>query len=425
MDIITSTFKDIAQVSGSMGRVFSAVWFIVLPPLFYWAFKLFWMDHIQRKFLKSIDFVLLEIIPPQNIEKSPKIMESFYVGIAGILTTFTTFQIYLKGMLFENFSMELVSDEGKLHMYIRAPRSYLSIIESNLYAHYPDVELIEVPDYVNEVPRIVPNRDWDLWGADIILANPNPLPIKTYQKFEETVTGKMIDPMSSFLEIFGRIGLNQKIWLQIIIVQEKQDWNKAMKEFIQVWVGRKKKSKSKAEEFFGDLGDVFSNVFRGIFQEPKFKESKEDKKEDPLEFRLTPVEKDTLKAMEENAGKVFFKVKMRFISLGKVGYFSKPSTVSPFFGALNQFADANSNTLVPEDSTKTYAWYVFEKSRLRYRQRKIFQRYVERDPTGPKFLFSSTELATIFHLPDMSVMTPNLNRVLAKKGGAPSNLPVE
>jgi hypothetical protein len=59
-------------------------------------------------------------------------------------------------------------------------------------------------------------------------------------------------------------------------------------------------------------------------------------------------------------------------------------------------------------------------------QRRIFRRYIDRDPQpyDVRFLLSTEELATLFHIPDMSVTAPNLNRVVAKRGGAPTNLPI-
>lgn len=38
---------------------------------------------------------------------------------------------------------------------------------------------------------------------------------------------------------------------------------------------------------------------------------------------------------------------------------------------------------------------------------------------------NSEELATMYHLPDMSAMSPAIGRIEAKKGGPPLNLPVE
>ena len=143
-----------------------------------------------------------------------------------------------------------------------------------------------------------------------------------------------------------------------------------------------------------------------------------------MEFRLSPGERDVLKAVEENLGKLQFLTKMRFILVGRRENFDK-SNVSAFFGGIKQFNDENMNGFKPESASKTFANFVWKKSRLRYRQRKILHRYRGRSLDGVKFTMSTEELATIYHLPDMSVVAPTLARVDSKRGGAPGNLPIE
>ncbi|HSA08693.1 MAG TPA: hypothetical protein P5099_04965, partial [Candidatus Moranbacteria bacterium] len=79
------------------------------------------------------------------------------------------------------------------------------------------------------------------------------------------------------------------------------------------------------------------------------------------------------------------------------------------------------------NTTKTTAYHIFIESRLRYLQRKQLRRYRDRsmDGEGGLLVMSSEELATVFHLPDMNVLAPSLTRVETKRGGAPSNLPIE
>jgi hypothetical protein len=174
-----------------------------------------------------------------------------------------------------------------------------------------------------------------------------------------------------------------------------------------------------------DLIDVFSHIFSGMLGPIEFSKSeKEEKADQPLEFRLTPGEKDQLKAVEENLGKNAFKIKMRVIYVGRKEGFDK-SYVTAFFGALRQFNDLNLNNLKPENQSKTYANFVAVDQRLQMRKRRIYKRYKERDTTGKKFVFSTSELATVWHFPDMGVKTPALNRVESKRGSAPSNLPIQ
>lgn len=417
-------FKSFGEMFKTIGQVLNHTWFIIFPIVFYYLFKTFWMYFVRVNYLNSVEYVLLKITPPRNIEKSPKPMESIYAGLTGTLKTFNAVEEYIQGMLTPRFSLELVSDEGKAHFYVRTPRMFRNLVESHIYAQYPEAEINEVADYVDNVPRIIPNKDWDLWGTDFELVKPDPYPIKTYRYFEEDITGKMIDPLASLVETIGKLGPKQKIWFQCVIVPEKETWQNTGLELVQELAGRVQKPRNVFDEITVDLKDVFGNIFKAMSGPVEFP-TKEDKKEEaPLEFRLTPGEKEVLKAVENNIGKNVFKVKMRFVYLGKREDFDR-SVVSSFVGGIKQFNDLNLNSFKPYDDSKTYANYILADERLRYRQRKIIRRYKDRDLDGVKFILSTEELATIFHLPDMSVVAPSVVYVEAKKGGAPANLPVE
>jgi hypothetical protein len=179
------------------------------------------------------------------------------------------------------------------------------------------------------------------------------------------------------------------------------------------------------EHLWADLKDVLFAIIPAFKDPIEF--AKAAKKEDqPLEFRLSPGERDVLKAVEDNLGKIAFEVKMRVIYIGRRDGFDKSLGVSAFFGAIKQFNDDNLNSIKPNDRTKTYANFIFTKSRLRYRQRLNLRRYRNRHNGGSALMTMSTEeLATIFHIPDMQVVAPALSRSEAKRGGAPINLPIE
>jgi hypothetical protein len=421
-----SILKDLQDIFQTFSAALGQTWFVVLPWLLYFLFKPIWMDFIVGKYAGSIQYVLLEIIPPREIEKSPKLMESFFAGFAGVHTTYNTTDEYCKGMVLPKLSLEIVSDGGNVHFYFYVQKNFRNLVESNLYAQYPDSQILEVNDYTLSVPKMVPNKDWDLWGADLDFTKPDIYPIKTYNKFEEDVTGKMIDPLSAMIEALGRVGPEQKLWFQIIITPlgDKDTLAEGL-DLVKVVTGKKKKAKGPFEKVWVDITDVFSNIFGAMMaSEVAFTEEKKDAVEQPIEFKLTPGEKDVLKALEENIGRSFFKTKMRFMYLGKKNGFDK-SNVSSFMGSIKQFNDNNLNSLKPNAASKTFANFVAVKSRMRFRQIKLFKRYVGRSMDGLNLKLSTAELATIFHMPDMSVVAPGVSRVDAKRGGAPSNLPIE
>jgi len=431
MNTFFSQFSHSFEIFFQSFSILLDVWFIIFPPLLFELFKLFWTQHVEDQYTSSIERVLLEIIPPRDSEKSPLLMESIYAGIAGVETTPSTAEQWIKGQLPTSFSLELVSTEGQVHFYVRSPKNFRHLVEAHFYAQYPGVEIVEVEDYIYNVPITVPNNEWDLWGTDFLLAQDDLYPIKTYKYFEETVTGKMLDPLAGLIESMAKIGPGQHLWLQFIVTPLSPKIAKELQGTIDAFLGKKKEEKA------GILGtlvlnikDVIMNTVRGLMgKEFAFSAGgeKASKDESPVEFRLTPGEKERLKALESNIGKQMFRTRMRHVYVARRGVFDKSTGVSAFIGAIKQFNDQNLNGFKPDDNTKTYSSYIFKEPRLRYRQRRLLRRYITRDsdPQSTRFILSSEELATVFHIPDMVVTSPALTRVSSKRGGAPTNLPVQ
>jgi len=426
MEILSNSFQQIADSIKNAGQAMSYVWFFALPPIFYFLFKVLWMKHVNDLFCAAPDWVVLEIIPPKNIERSPKPMEALFNGFCGVEKSLNPVEIYIDGAFTDYMSLEIVGDSGSVHFYIRTMKKYRHLVEAHLFAQYPDVEIIEVPDYVDDVPRVIPNSQWDLWGADLGFTKDNAYPIRTYPNFEESVTGKMIDPLAGLLETMGKLGPNQKLWLQWIIRPTKTNWASIYgKPILDKLKGREKKYDNVFERIWKDIFDVFSNLIKALSTPIEFSVEAE-KDEQPLEFRLSPTERDVLKAVEENLGKPQYYVRPRYLYIGRRENYDKGVGINAFFGAIRQFSDENMNCLKP-NATKTTAYHIFIETRLRYLQHKLLRRYRNRsmDGEGGYLVMSTEELATVFHLPDMNVLAPSLTRVEAKRGGAPSNLPIE
>ncbi len=395
-----------------------------MPVGLFYFFKIVWFDFVLDKskfsWLNSLEFIVLEVIPPRDYEKSPKVMETFFTGLAGVLTTLSQWDIWTKGAVMDRFGMELIGEEGRVHFCIRTLKKHRNMVEAQIYSMYPNAEVVEVEDYVRKFPRIVPNRDWDLWGTDMELMMPDPYPIKTYDKFEETITGTMIDPMSALTEVMGTLGPGQHIWLQYVLDPLPEVWRKDEMKLVQKLAGRES---SDVVGVLGHFWDVITGVPKAFFAPVEFP-GVEKKEQQPLEFRLTPVEKDILKAVEENLGKNAFKVKMRIIYLARKEVFNKPK-VSAFMGALKQFNDLSLNGFKTNNISKTFANYFLKESRLLYRKRLIYKRYRTRSMDDAKFVLSTKELATVFHFPDIGVKSPSITQVESKRGTAPGNLPIE
>jgi hypothetical protein len=238
----------------------------------------------------------------------------------------------------------------------------------------------------------------------------------------------MVDTLAALLETIINVGPGQYMLLQFIIAPEEESWYWTGRAEVDRLVGRAKPAEPGALERilqrFADLLYKLVTFGAGGEEEPK---KEERKQEQPIEFNLTFGQRDALKILEENLGKIQFRTKMRYVYVGRSETFSKPTGVSSVIGAIKQFNDQNLNSVKPSNSTKTDAQYLFVNTRLRYLQRRILNRFRWRDPApyGNNLRMSTAELATVFHIPDMAIVAPSLTRVAAKRGGAPTNLPIE
>jgi len=408
--------------------IFYNFWWLILPIPLYQIFRSIWDEYTGLVWALSIEKVLLEIVPPANIEKSPKIMEQVFAG----LHTFSTqnkFEVYCGWRADQDrYSFEIVSLEGAVKFFVRCPKAARNNVEAQIYAQYPEAEIREAEkDYTFLVPKNIPNPEWDLWGSTLKLVAPDPVPIRTYRHFKEDITGKMIDPLASLIEVFSSFEAGQYGWFQVVFSPEvEHKWHPESIKYIErnYLKKEKKKEMGSLERFFNELMLLPKNVIRALLGEELETVSQPTAVEEKFNINeLPPGEQDKLKAIYDNISKPGFKTVMRYVYVGKRERFNKALGVAGVMGAIKQFADPNLNSIVPDNETKTFANYYFTEPRLSYRQRKILQDYRDRVFNVPAFIFNIEELATVFHFPDMEIKVPTLQRVETRKGEAPSNLP--
>ena len=60
-----------------------------------------------------------------------------------------------------------------------------NLVENAIFSQYPDAELHEVEDYTKRLPQVLPNAEYDLFGADFTLQKEDAYPIRTYIDLED------------------------------------------------------------------------------------------------------------------------------------------------------------------------------------------------------------------------------------------------
>jgi hypothetical protein len=196
-------------------------WWAYVPVIFAVSSYQIWMLYQKKKYLMGIEWVLLEIIPPPDVPKSPKLAESIFAGIHGIYTGSLAWKKqFFKGEVPPWFSFELVSNGGEIHFLVRAPEELRNVIESNVFAQYPDAEIKVVEDYIDLLPENMPDTDHDLFATELIFKKEDAYPIKTWREFEEA-GGKdehaRIDPLAPLLEVMSDLRPGEHIWIQTLL----------------------------------------------------------------------------------------------------------------------------------------------------------------------------------------------------------------
>src|SRR3989338_3801577 len=91
-------------------------WILVIIIVFF-----LWRYGVLHDFIAGIDFVMLEIIPPRDVLRSPKAMELFITNALYHFSYKGGREEYWQGAVWFWFSLEIVSIEGQVHFYIRTP----------------------------------------------------------------------------------------------------------------------------------------------------------------------------------------------------------------------------------------------------------------------------------------------------------------
>jgi len=417
--LILDSFKTVFSLA-------TYFWWVYLPILLYCFAYLALKNYTNLKYRLSLEWVLLEIRTPKEINKSLRAMDQIFTSLHGIYSVGLKWHaILFKGAMPEWFSFEIVGKAGETHFYIRTLSKYKNLVEAQVYAQYPDSEIFEVPDYVNEMPLYLPDDKYDLWGTELILNKEDAYPIRTYPDFEEKTTGpdvvKRIDPLASFSELFSTLHHEERIWIQIIANPVSDAWAKRGQAVIAKLMGIESPAQG---DFLSNAVFAIDKAISQIGPTPTVDpDKKPEKKEEKKKVDMTPGKQDAIKAIEKSFDKLGYEAGIRFVYIGPKSDFHQ-AHVSGVAGAFKQFASQNLNGFKPNLRTLTFAKGLFKKSKLYNRKRILYQSIRERKLMTKRYVLNTEELATIFHFPDTAVKSPLLPRVEAKKGEPPVGLPL-
>jgi len=400
-----------------------------LPLLLLYIFGHLWLRYIRREYIQNIDWALLEIRIPREVSKSPQAMEIVLQSLYDTSRTGTWHKRWWQGRVRYWSSLEIVSIEGRIYFFVRIVRGYVDFFSSYLYSQYPGAEIREVDDYIKYVPPYHPDNDWELFGFERILAQPDAYPLMTYVDFgmDQDLGLKeeqRLDPLSPVLEYMSTMRQTEHIYVQFLIRAATKKYRDPSRKWWQV------KYRDWREEARSVINDLKTKTFKSNLELVQSVVGDENQQAAPL-ASFTDEQKRLITALERSTTKKGFEVCMRTMYYAKKDHFRSEA----FIGMINMWKHVGTapfNALSIDERFATdfdYDWQDIRGYRMQRRQQKMFDAYRQRSgfywPYPRKtFILTTEELATLFHLPSATVESQSFERIDSKRAEPPINLPI-
>ncbi len=424
-------FSIISNALSFLGAFFGAIWqfgkYILIPLFIFFVVSRLWRLYVkilQEEYLKNIEWSFLSVRVPKINELSTLAVEQVFQQIHTIVGSPSFAQKYIEGYVPLWYSFEIVSLGGKISFIVRMPIKYKQLVQSAIYAQYPDAEVTEVKDYLENFKPDLLEKDLELWGTELMLQNDEALPIKTYKDFEHMpAKEKIVDPLRALFEGLANVSGSELFAAQILIEPVKDT----------VW---KPKGEIKARELIAgkDQGSSSKNPIKLL--QKIFSQVPQEAVQDRNFSVLSDVEKERVNAVLRKVGKSGYKTLVRLLYISPKHKFDteKPSIM---LGAYNTVSSANMNGFAqnPEVTSKlNYKMFAslerpYIEHMIGQRKLKLLHKFKDRSfgSSTKTYILNTEELATIYHLPlirEEDQPQTGLETVASRKSQPPANLPI-
>lgn len=318
--------------------------------------------------------IILKILVPVKNEKKALAAEQLFQSLHGVL----------KGeeKAKDHFSFEIYANSQGIFFIIVCALRYKNFVENQVYAQYPEAQINQVHDYTDETDAK------NVINSQIILAKETYLPIRTFPSFE-------VDPLASITGAISNIKNDTEIWVQMVARAVDNKWQDAGKKLI------------------AEMNKPQPAPVEGVPQPKK------------VTYDVSSAD------ITNKASKVGFQFAIRIIAKGSDKVVVE-QTLEDVEASFKQFQTAQQNSLIKKKVRKQNPLLKFRNKialaiigkRLGDKLNtleKYKKRYLDERETG---ILNIEELASIYHLPNESVRTPNIAWSKSKKLEYPLNIPV-
>jgi hypothetical protein len=326
---------------------------------------------------------IMQILVPRENEKASLAAEQMFASIHGILENYTKCP--------DLVSFEIASNqEHGIRFYVVAPQHLSRFIEGQIYAQYPNANIKYVQDYAREDK---PSGEVFVTAGEIEMEKDYIFPIKTFRSFE-------VDPLAAITGAISELNNMERAWIQVVIRPVSNYWQDKSKEYI---TAVREGKDLGGGSFIKFLTGMVSGIGKALT------ETSSDSKVQKEVVKLLPGQEEELAEIENKMLKVGFEFKIRVVTKADTQARSE-QILRDIVASFKQFTTAHLNNFIhilPEKTGK-----------------ELYEEYITRSLTKDEpDIINIEELASLFHLPNISVETPNIAWSRARKLEPPMDLP--
>lgn len=371
--------------------------------------KIFWSAQE-----KKIAWKILRIRPNTLSDRNPSVAEHLFSALQGLFRKQSIFE-KITGKPQTHFAFEISFEEGKICFFARIPENFSDLLESQIYANYPEAEIEESAEYF---PQDVQEISW----GELNCINSNLWPIKRYSQFEDNISRVLNDPLAGLTLPLSRLSSGSVAAIQIacrpfdmvtfraravrcLNILEQSGAHSHFfqgrfeKTFLQVGFWRR---------FFSSPLRFFFWILRGGRRGNGGNISLPQ--EIDIEMSRRHDRENEMTAASDKVSRILFETSIRIFSFSPEKSLQKShEKVREIAGAFHPFHTPQLNG--------------FQLSKIQKNASILRNRFQQAKVSG-EMILSVEELATIFHLPNKTVSTPRLDRVSFKKIEPPITLPL-
>lgn len=386
-------------------------WSILVAAVLYGVFKFTkFLIHHAADHHRSLNMVFLKVMVPKKESKEDRELESAaystgkdfktVLGVAAHMYE-SLHSIYTKGIkhyfIGQDFlSLEYAVMQNQIYFYFVVPRDLKGLVEKQITAFYPDCYVEQVQDYN------IFKANSKVMAMAMKLKKDYMYPIKTYEHLNS-------DPLNHLTNVLSKLGHDDGAAIQVMIRPKKDGWQHKGREEAKNMFNQKKKHHASLNPLTW-VAALFDFFVKG--------EMSEANKMPEAATRTTPITDEEVKALEQKNSKVGYETIIRIIACAPTERDAK----NHLYNIKSSFAQYNS----PDANGFINIKFVSERKIIKNFIFRHFRRTWRQILAGQKNVLSSDELASIYHLPNISYnRAPTIAWQNYKIAPAPANIPTE